>query len=342
MSKDKIVKKTGILFACSLGSASDVKRQIEMGCDIHEKDGFGVPAIIIAARMNYMEIIKLLVGAGVEINTRSPQGETVKLWAERHNNHQMLEFVRTRTPRKIEFNNRSHYIISNRDFTHIEIEQLNQILTEFPHASEYLGHYLQPWKDRQHWVYRFMGLDLSKYSSDLLCIAANAYDSCGNTMLGVAAEYGKSVAAVQKLIDLGARLDTPDHNMNKLALHWAINNKLSCRNKSSMEAVAVVKCLLDNGANIKLDCYQGETPFDYAKSRGFTAAARLIQEKIPTLEFTNYAVTFLLQDFLIPSEIALCIASLLSPEDGKRVACTSNYIYTSTNREYKNYLDRCV
>ncbi|WP_425339867.1 hypothetical protein [Legionella israelensis] len=42
-------------------------------------------------------------------------------------------------------------------------------------------------------------------------------------MLGVACEYGYSVNAVQKLINMGANVDMPDHNMNKLALHWAIN-----------------------------------------------------------------------------------------------------------------------
>ena len=45
-------------------------------------------------------------------------------------------------------------------------------------------------------------------------------------MLGVACEYGYSVEAVQKLIDMGANLNTIDCD-SKLPLHWAIKNKNS-------------------------------------------------------------------------------------------------------------------
>ncbi|SCY57425.1 hypothetical protein SAMN02746069_02916, partial [Legionella israelensis DSM 19235] len=85
------------------------------------------------------------------------------------------------------------------------------------------------------------------------------------------------VNAVQKLINMGANVDMPDHNMNKLALHWAINNKKSFRDKGSVEAVEVVRCLLKNGAKTDIRCYQNETLLEYAKSRGFTAAANLIE-----------------------------------------------------------------
>lgn len=94
MTSNEPAKKTGILFSCSLGSARDVERQIRAGCDINEKDDFGVPAIIIAARKNKAEIVKLLVDAGVDINNaKSPRGETVAYWAKKHKNKAMESLV---------------------------------------------------------------------------------------------------------------------------------------------------------------------------------------------------------------------------------------------------------
>lgn len=89
MTPNEPAKKTGILFSCSLGSVKDVERQIKLGCDIYEKDAFGIPAIIIAARKNSAEIVKLLIDAGVDVNVKSPRGETVAYWAEKHNNKAM-------------------------------------------------------------------------------------------------------------------------------------------------------------------------------------------------------------------------------------------------------------
>lgn len=90
---NKPAKKIGILLSCSLGSAKNVAWQIKEGCDIHEENDFGVPAIIIAARKNSAEIVRLLIEAGVDVNVKSPRGETVAYWAERHNNKAMKELA---------------------------------------------------------------------------------------------------------------------------------------------------------------------------------------------------------------------------------------------------------
>ncbi|TID93821.1 hypothetical protein DIZ66_18595 [Legionella pneumophila] len=65
--------------------------------------------------------------------------------------------------------------------------------------------------------------------------------------------------------------------MSKLPLHWAINNKMSFMDMESYDAVKVVECLLKNGAKTDITCYQNSTPLEYAKSRGFIAAASLIE-----------------------------------------------------------------
>lgn len=123
-----------------------------------------------------------------------------------------------------------------------------------------------------------MSFQPEKYSSKLVNMAANAFDHNGYTMLGVACDYGKDVGVVQRLIDMGAYLEKPDHNMKKLPLHRAINNQLSSSNPDSLHATAVVQCLLKNGANTRNTCFQNRTPLFYAQSKHFEAAVKLIKE----------------------------------------------------------------
>jgi len=183
--------------------------------------------------------------------------------------------------KRYDFNNSGykHYIVTNQELREDELELLGQLLASFPNASN------------RDWANAFAKLNIEKIPKKILILAANAYDTCGNTVLGVAAEYGKQVEAVQRLIDMGANLDTPDDNMNKLALHWAINNKLSFNDKDSYEAVKVVKCLLDNGARTDIICYQNSTPLAYAKSRGFNAAANLIEESMRNIRKNHVSST---------------------------------------------------
>ncbi|ASQ46834.1 ankyrin repeat domain-containing protein [Legionella clemsonensis] len=159
-----------------------------------------------------------------------------------------------------------YYIDSEIELSEEELDKIQKIIRSFPHAL----------KSKES-INRFLEFTPNETPKYILAITANAFDSCGNTMLGVTCEYGYSVDAVQTLINMGANLDTPDHNMNKLALHWAINNKKSFGEPGSVEAVAVVECLLQNGAETDIRCYQNKTPLEYARSRGFTAAADLIE-----------------------------------------------------------------
>lgn len=159
-----------------------------------------------------------------------------------------------------------HYIKTDEKLTAEEQKEIGKLLASFPHAN------------RKEWPKAFATLNVDSIPKKLVILAANAYDSIGNTVLGVVAEHGAHIDAAQLLIDMGALLDTPDHNLNKLALHWAISNKLSCSDKKSEDAAKMVKWLLDNGARTDITCYQNCTPLDYAKQRDFTAAAELIEQ----------------------------------------------------------------
>lgn len=161
------------------------------------------------------------------------------------------------------------YIKTDQELLEEEQDQLRVILVSFPHAS--LS------RDEGGWNNRFSSLEFSAFPQNLLYLAANAYDSYGNTMLGVACEFGYSVDAVQQLINIGADPNNPDDNMNKLPLHWAIANKVSYKNTDSDEAAAVVQCLLDNEARTDIICYDKMTPLEYARERKYSAACRMIE-----------------------------------------------------------------
>ena len=206
-----------------------------------------------------------------------------------------------------------HYIVTNQNLSEEERELLGHFLASFPHAGN------------NDWPNTFAKIDVEKLPKKLLHLAANAYDDYGNTVLGVAAEYGKQVEAVQRLIDMGARLNAPDHNMNKLPLHWAIHNKLSYNNKTSYEAIKVVKCLLDNGAKVDITCYRNSNPLAYAKSGGFIAAANLIEQHQKTIRSLFQLCFFKLrnmieEEIITPDEIANVIQKdLVIPELAKLI-----------------------
>lgn len=160
-----------------------------------------------------------------------------------------------------------HFIITNQELRDDELKLLGHLLFSFPHAS------------KDDWTTKFLNLNTKDIPEKLLLLAANAYhEPRGYTVLGAAAEKG-DVAALQKLIDMGANLHTLDVD-NKQALHWAIANRKSMAKQESIKAASVVKCLLDNGARTDIKSYQDATPLQYAKGRGYEAAAAMIKEKI--------------------------------------------------------------
>ena len=86
-------KKTGIVFACESRSAYSVKYMLEQGCDPHEMNSWNEEAIIVAAKHNSVPCIRVLLEAGVSINTTSPNGKTILDYAHLHNNQDMLELI---------------------------------------------------------------------------------------------------------------------------------------------------------------------------------------------------------------------------------------------------------
>jgi ankyrin repeat protein len=172
-----------------------------------------------------------------------------------------------------------HYIETNEALTDKDKKVLAYILQYFPSAT-----------NSDHWRKAFNDFNSSGYDARLLKLAANAFDSLGNTVLGYVADTGDA-QLVKAIIDLGADLDTIDHHSNKLALHWAISNYESSKDKNCSIAAGVVKVLLDAGACIDIECYQKQTPRQYAESRGYTAAVQYIDEAIEQRNKANPSIS---------------------------------------------------
>lgn len=100
--KSNAQQKTGIVLACQLGSAREVRRMLEMGCDPHETNAWNEEAIIVAAKNNSPSCVRVLLDAGVSISTKSPTGKSIKDYADVFNNQDMhdliSEYERDHTP----------------------------------------------------------------------------------------------------------------------------------------------------------------------------------------------------------------------------------------------------
>src|SRR3990167_3472385 len=166
-----------------------------------------------------------------------------------------------------------HYVESDQPLNEEELKILAQLLLSFPHAGA-----------ENNWPQKFSKVDLTNAPEKLLKLAVNAYDDFGNTVLGVAAEYGYDVPALQKLVSMGADVNKPGHLHNKLPIHWAIDNKFSFRNPDSIEATAVLKFLIENGADLTLPRDRGDgsplSTLQYAMERKYTAALILLKDEI--------------------------------------------------------------
>ena len=93
MYSAKTSQKTGILTACEMGSAYDVKRMLKLKCDKHEKNKCGEEAIIVAAKGNHTTCVEALLDAGVSVDTTSPTGKTIQYYAEFYHTDDMLEVI---------------------------------------------------------------------------------------------------------------------------------------------------------------------------------------------------------------------------------------------------------
>jgi len=79
--------------AISKGDVNIVKKFIEYGADVNEKSN-GMTPLMVAARYNKTEIIKLLLSKGAIRNAKGENGFTALKYAELSNAHEAIEFLK--------------------------------------------------------------------------------------------------------------------------------------------------------------------------------------------------------------------------------------------------------
>lgn len=73
---------------------NEVEKLVQNGCDVNEQDICGDYAVVHAARINSIEILKLLVNANARLDVTNSGGFTPLLYAEKNQNQTMIDFIR--------------------------------------------------------------------------------------------------------------------------------------------------------------------------------------------------------------------------------------------------------
>lgn len=164
------------------------------------------------------------------------------------------------------------YIRTSKTLSEVELGQLKEILSFFPHSNI----------NKSEWAMRFAKFKPEEYSNDLIYLAANAYDSNGNTVLGIAAECGDKLLEMGRLLNFGADIDQVDDRSHKTALHWAVANQnaMTSPQRESFDAYESVEFLLMRGADIHIQSYKEQTIIEYAESRDFKGALHVFDRFI--------------------------------------------------------------
>jgi ankyrin repeat protein len=75
------------------GDLNSVKKFIEYGTDVNEKSN-GMSPLMVAARYNKVEIIKLLLSKGANLKAEGESGFTALKYAELSNAHEAIELLK--------------------------------------------------------------------------------------------------------------------------------------------------------------------------------------------------------------------------------------------------------
>lgn len=84
---------TPLSVAISKGDIETVKKFVEYGADVNELSN-GMTPLMIAARYNRVEIIKLLLANGAKLNTKDEKGFTALKYAELSSANEAIQFLK--------------------------------------------------------------------------------------------------------------------------------------------------------------------------------------------------------------------------------------------------------
>ena len=89
-----IEETTPLCLAISKGETDLVKKFVEYGIDVNQESN-GMTPLMMAARYNKVEIIKLLVSKGADLKTRDENGFTALRYAQLSNAKEAADFLKS-------------------------------------------------------------------------------------------------------------------------------------------------------------------------------------------------------------------------------------------------------
>ncbi len=86
--------KPPLVEAAEYGDIRRVKEIIKLGeANINATNAAGLTAVTIAAMNNNLELLRVLVQAGADVNIRGKNNQNAVDWARAHDNKEMLQLI---------------------------------------------------------------------------------------------------------------------------------------------------------------------------------------------------------------------------------------------------------
>ena len=258
---------TPLHMAASSGNAEAVKALLKAGADPNVKSYNGSTPLLSAVINGRSEAVKVLIEAGANPKARH-NGTTLRDWANRAGHTHIADILRRAGPPTTQESEEATYALLDESFwayaTDSNVRELLDMGADLKAKDDRYG------ATPLHWA---AAMGRAKMVKLLLKAGADpkAKNNNGDTPLHQATGATGNVETVKVLLKAGADPKAKDNRYGATPLHGA-----AFRGNAKM-----VKLLLKAGANPKAKVESGEhrgrTPRDFAKTRGHTEIAEILQ-----------------------------------------------------------------
>jgi ankyrin repeat protein len=258
---------TPLMYAAAVGSVDAVRALLAKGADAKAKNSFDATALMWGVANP--EKVRLLVDAGADVNARSKQGMTPLLIAA--NNAGSAEIVRFLLSKGAKVDSTALIAAAGAgdlDMVRLLAEQGADINAATPSGDTPLHFAASVGNVAMVKLLLGKGANVNAATTDAVKVKKGPVALNHLTALMFAAPYGTPVL-VRTLIDAGAKVNARDiRDMTPLML--AVS--------SETQDPAVVRVLLEKGADVKAKSNLGETALDWAKKFGNPAVIRMLED----------------------------------------------------------------
>jgi ankyrin repeat protein len=220
------------------GNIARLAKLINSGCDANAKDEEGVSLLTLAASLGYLEIVRLLVDAGADVNQINRYAQTVDDYnplsaAASKGNRDIIDFLSPKIEPKLKKKS-------------LEIALFQAIEEEDVEAIEEL---------------------VNIYKVDVNIYRPGVWSNHGWSILMDAADAG-NLAVVKILLESGADPNYVEGDEGKTPIMCAI----------ASQNLELVRCLLEAGANVNTPNTNGKTPLMKAAELGNAQICEVLLE----------------------------------------------------------------